>query len=91
MKWRSWMMSWFRQSDSRSRSATTRLRQVEEVERAATDRMVRAGVEVTIRADNASKEIGKLLQTLEKRNRESDRIFQTVEGALRLVERGQKR
>ena len=61
MKWWGRLMSWFRSSDDRSRSAMSRLREAEQHENEAMDRMVRAGVEVAMNADTASEEIDKIL------------------------------
>ena len=45
MKWWRRVMPWFRGSDDRSRSAMSRLREAEQHENEAMERMVKAGVQ----------------------------------------------
>jgi hypothetical protein len=83
-------MSWFRRSDDRSRSATNRLREAEQHEEQAMQRMVKAGVQVAMNADTASDEIDKLIHGMEERKQEAERILLTVKGALQLLEKDRR-
>jgi hypothetical protein len=83
-------MSWFRRSDDRSRSAVSRLREAEQHENEAMERMVKAGVGVAMSADTASEEIDKLIHGMAGRKREAERVLLTVRGALELLERDRK-
>jgi hypothetical protein len=88
--WR-WVMPWLRRSDERNRDASERLRQAEEHESRAMDRMVRAGIQATLRADDSSEATGQITGRLERRRIEGEEILRTADGVLRLLERDGRR
>jgi hypothetical protein len=90
MKWWRWLMSWFRRSDDRHRSAEQRLRQVERAEERAMQRVVDAGVRVTLHADTSAEAVDEILADMERRKNRGERVVMTAEGVLRLLERDRR-
>jgi hypothetical protein len=84
-------MPWLRRSDERNRDASERLRQAEEQESRAMDRMVRAGIQATLRADDSSEATTQIISRLERRRIEGEEILRTADGVLRLLERDGRR
>jgi transposase len=89
MTWR-WLKSLLSRSDDRHRTAADRLRQVEHEEEEAMKRMVDAGVQVTIHADTQSEAMGDLIEKMERRKIDGDRVLMTADQALRLLLRSNR-
>ncbi len=88
--WR-WVMPWLRRSDERHREASDRLRAAEEHESEAMNRMVRAGVQATMSADDSSEAADRIISRVERRRIEGEEILRTADGVLRLLERDGRR
>ncbi len=85
-----WLKSLLSQSEDRHRTAADRLRQVEHEEEEAMKRMVDAGVQVTLQADTQSEAMDELIEKMERRKRDGDRVVMTAEQALRLLLRSNR-
>jgi transposase len=85
-----WLKSLLSRSDDRHRTAADRLRQAEHEEEEAMKRMVDAGVQVTIHADTQSEAMGDLIEKMERRKIDGDRVLMTADQALRLLLRSNR-
>jgi hypothetical protein len=80
-----WLRSLLSPSDDRNRTAADRLRQVEYEEEKAMKRMVDAGVKVTLQAAAQSEVMDELIEKMERRKSDGDRVIMTADQALRLL------
>jgi hypothetical protein len=85
-----WLKSLLSRSDDRHRTAADRLRQVEHEEEEAMKRMVDAGVQVTMHADTQSEAMDELIEKMERRKNDGDRVLMTADQALRLLLRSNR-
>jgi TRAP-type C4-dicarboxylate transport system substrate-binding protein len=85
-----WLKSLLSRSDDRHRTAADRLRQVEHEEEEAMKRMIDAGVQVTMHADTQSEAMDELIEKMERRKNDGDRVLMTADQALRLLLRSNR-
>jgi hypothetical protein len=87
--WR-WLMGWFRWSSERHDAQQDRLRRAEHDEEQAMRRLVDAGVQATIRADEGREAADHVKDQFDKAKTDAERVILTAERALRLLERDQR-